>query len=422
MMFRWIGPVFFALVTFSGLLVPANQSQDFQPFYVAWQIYDGGQVSGVYAWSERSRGEADPTTHSQVAPELVADYVTHLESYFVSPPQALLLIQPFAQLPFESGLLVWRLMMAMVICGSIAVLTLHVPAVRFAEISWNIALISVCLCARHAIILGQNTPFMLAAATAMVALLNPEHKRAWWTSALPAFFWSVAICFKLFPILVTVPLLLMRGYRVVVWQLAFSLVFFLVTVAVVPSELFFRFLDTSSLMSQHVNPTWPNVSVDAGLARWYYEPAENPATFFRGWIRADLLFPGWVRASLLAIKFCVFLTACYLCLSRHALDHASRIALAWLAAFAVMPIVWFNYWMLLPVFLFVFFQSRLLGLGVALIAASGLLQAVTNGFQSEWIGGQYGSLIWTAIIVSTLAAAAMKSFYGSRTSAQPIET
>ncbi len=395
---RWFGPAVVLLGAWAALAYPVNQAIDFQPFYIASHLVAQGKLDSVYVPPTATSLNDLPAEYVLEAEARIPDYLVALQTGFVAPPAVLWIMTPLSWLDYSTATTVWRALMAAVVSGSILGLMGIVPRQANTEAAMSALLVPMGLVAWYTVAAGQNTPLVLAAAVALVRL-GPATQSLSTAVLLAAVTLALAIVFKLFPLLLVVPLLAAGHWRVA--GLAAGLAGLVGTLAwlVGPAELTSAFLQTAAGLSRGIITSWPSLSLDAAIARLWYGQASGQF----------LLLPDALAWALKAMKGGVFLAACLLCLPAAGLPHAQRMTVALAGLLAVVPLVWYHYLLVVPVLMLPVLPTRLGHLAVACGWGLGLVPVVRAATGQHMTAAHLGTLLWLVILGLTFALAVQRS-------------
>jgi hypothetical protein len=393
-MIRWVGPVVLSIVCLGVVAFPGYLAQDFHPFYVATLLASQGKTDSIYVSPERpSIRDIDPQ-YRDIAREVIQGHDDRLDTAFISPPMALVLVWPLAQIDHATAVLAWRLVMASATIASLFFLTQLVPRHVPSELAWSLGLLAGGLPIYSGMGLGQNSPLFLALATCM--LFADRSKSANVPAAIiGGVLLTMCVSFKLFPIALVLPLAFLRQY----WMLGVATItaagLVLAYFVMFPGELTNGFVTSLEILSRQTITIATNMSLDASYVRWFTALDNGDS----------VVLSSPERGALLLVKGLVVCVAALIVTRKSRLSSEFRVALIWLALLWLTPIVWYHYLVVWPVLLLPLVQTRLGLLGIVMGIGINAVLIVYSVVDPPRIAAWVGSAVWIALTLGLFLAA-----------------
>ncbi|MCB1004343.1 MAG: DUF2029 domain-containing protein [Acidimicrobiales bacterium] len=261
----WPRRAFLALLV-CWLVLPLAQwgtfAEDAAPFVVAGRLAPE-HPDAVYAGADGRVTERFEAEGCRFVPAGLdcAEFVLP----FLSPPVAVAPLVVLGALGDAVAVLVLRLLAAAAFAGGAWVLWKRLaepdPAARVPLLAAMVVLTPFVSTVVH---FGQNAPLLFASAA--IGLSRTDRGRH---AAGAALVWVASIATKLFPLALAPLLLVRRKWLLLGWSAALLVALAVLGALVAPASLLGHFVDSSASLSGTRVTSVSNLSVDAGLHRWF---------------------------------------------------------------------------------------------------------------------------------------------------------
>ena len=303
-----------------------TNGQDWLPFQAASGLAAQGLFSDLYLPAAAS-SLTDVTARFDAEATALLGARGESITAFISPPPALFLGAPLGSLPWEAALPILRLCLCLPLLLALFLQTKTHTKDPAVSLLWVLSLPLLS----YALLLGQPTVWLVPAVLA--SLLAPSR----WGDVIGGLCLALGVLCKGSP-LILLPALFWLGHRrMALLSLGVTLFFVLLSLLLLPWEIWGAFLRSSELLSQHTISDRYNLSPEAWLTLLEQGEA-NPL-----WQQTSALARwGGLGLRLFALGGCAVLMRT---------SGASRVALLWLMWLALTPMTWPHYLLVLvPVF------------------------------------------------------------------------